>query len=454
MEMSRQSAQKLSLLEKAEKIYRAALAGVEPASLVKKKVSVRGKKLVVQGRSFDLASFDRIFLVAIGKAAPFMAKSLAELLGSRVKEGIALVLPQIKINLKKIACLPASHPLPDEKSVAAAQRILALAEKVRERDFLFVLISGGGSAQLCLPLEGVSLAEKRAVTDMLLKSGSSIVELNTVRKHLSRIKGGRLAQAAFPGTVINLVISDVIHNDLESIASGPSYWDSSTYKDAFQILRKYRLWNIVPFSVREAIGKGMKKEIGETLKKENSVFGRVHSFIIGDNFEALKAAREEAQKLGFKTSILTSADYGEAKDAARSYAALVVSRIQSKKADTRPLCLLSGGELTVTVKGKGKGGRNQEFVLAVAEEMRGRLQGISSWLILSLGSDGIDGPTDAAGAWAGPLTLKRAASSGLDLRKFLARNDSYSFFKEVGGLIITGPTQTNVMDIRLFMVDA
>ncbi len=443
-----------NLSEYAERIYKAALEEVEPESLIRKSVSLEGEKAVIQGQNFSLARFDRIFLVSVGKAAPFMAKSLSDILGKRLKGGIAVCPPRIKKKLQRITCLPGSHPLPDEKSLRAAQRILKLAQGLGEKDLLFFLVSGGGSAQVCLPARGVSLDEKKRLTEMLLSAGANIAELNTVRKHLSQIKGGRLARAAFPATVVSLVISDVVGNDLENIASGPAYWDSSTHEDAYQVLKKYDLWPEAPLSVRTVIENGMEKRIEETVKREDPVFGRVHSFIIGDNLLALKAAERKAGELGFQTSILTSSDQGEAKEAAKNYVSLFLDFIQSPKTPSKPVCLLAGGELTVTVRGKGKGGRNQEFVLAALNGMKNHPEVIPDWLILSLGSDGIDGPTDAAGAWAGPSTLNRAKKLSLDLRKYLADNDSYNFFKRVGGLIITGPTQTNVMDIRVFMTVA
>lgn len=450
--MSQRFQTESSLMEYAERIFKAGLEEVEPESLIRKSVSLQGEKIVIQGQSFDLARFDRIFLVSVGKAAPFMAKSLADILGKRLEAGIAVCLPQTKKKLQRIRCLYASHPLPDEKSLRAARSILELARGLGEKDLLFFLVSGGGSAQVCLPSPGVSLEEKKSLTEMLLSAGANIAELNTVRKHLSQIKGGRLARAAFPAAVVSLVVSDVVGNDLENIASGPAHWDSSTYEDAYHVLKKYGLWNEAPLSVRAVIEKGMEKRIEETVKREDPVFNRVRSFIIGDNLLALQAAKRKAGELGFQTSILTSSDQGEAKEAAKNYVSLFLDFIQSPKTSSKPVCLLAGGELTVTVRGKGRGGRNQEFTLAALDEMKNHPEVIPDWLILSLGSDGIDGPTDAAGAWAGPSTLKRAKKLSLNLRKFLADNNSYNFFRQVGGLIITGPTQTNVMDIRLFMI--
>jgi len=441
------------LLRKAEGIYKAALSEVDAESLIKKNVAVRDEKLIIQEKSFDLRRFDNIFLVAIGKAAPFMVKGLRDVLGDRIKEGIALYLPQNKIILENITSLPASHPLPDERSLQAAQRILSLAQRLSKKDLLFVLISGGGSAQISFPADGVSLEEKRLITDRLLKAGADITELNTVRKHLSRIKGGRLAQEASPATIISLVISDVRGNDLENIASGPTHWDSSMYEDAFQVLKKYNLWDSAPASIKAVIDDGILNRIQETVKREAPIFKQIHNFIIGDNLGALRSAQREAEKLGFRGLILTSSDHGEARDAAKYYVSLFLNLLQSEEAAARPLCLLAGGELTVTVKGNGEGGRNQEFVLAALIEMKKSLQEERKWLILSLGTDGIDGPTDAAGAWITPSILKIIQELSLDPIEYLDNNDSYNFFKKADRLILTGPTHTNVMDLRLFLIE-
>jgi glycerate-2-kinase len=452
-EIMAQSCNKNSrILEKAERIYRAALAEVNPKNLIAQSLSLKGDRLFIQDKCYDLAFFKDIFLVAIGKAASSMAKSVTALLQKRITEGICICPPALRFSLEKVTCLPAPHPLPDERSVEAAKAILALASKAGEKDLVLVLISGGGSSQICLPGQGVSLQEKRLLTEKLLRAGANIQELNIVRKHLSRIKGGRLAQAAFPATVVNLVISDVIHNDLESIASGPTYWDSSTYSDALLVLKKYGIWNHAPSSIKKAIKNGLQKKIEETPKRGDPVFARTSNFILGDNLLALKAAQREAQRLGFKSFILTSCDQGEARCVARYYVSLFRNLAQSKKNISKPFCLLAGGELTVTVKGKGEGGRNQEFVLAALKEMRKQFKSDDVWLIASLGSDGIDGSTDAAGAWIAPITIEKMERLPLDLEVHLKNNDSYNFFKKVGGLIKTGPTSTNVMDLRIFLL--
>ena len=450
-----------SLPAAARKIFGAALTEAAADRLVRRSVHRQGAKLIIQGRLFDLSSYERVFLIAMGKAAPYMAASLAGILGGRLTEGIAVCGAGQKISADKITRLPAAHPLPDERSVRAARKIIALAREAGREDLVFVLISGGASAQVCLPRRPVTLADKREVTDALLRAGADIVELNTVRKHLSGIKGGRLAAAAYPAAVLNLVVSDVLGNDLESIASGPTHWDSTTFADARRILKKYNLWTRAPASVRRVVEAGLSGRIPETLKKGNRVFRNVSTFVIGDNGTALRAAAVQAEKLGFRPVILCSGDSGEAREAARKYALLAAQTAGRARSANRSFCLLAGGELTVTVRGKGRGGRNTEFVLASLLEFMKRppfhpakaVHRRWDFLIVSLGTDGRDGPTDAAGAWANAATALRAAKLGLCAEEYLERNDSYNFFKKAGGLIITGPTRTNVMDLRLILLD-
>ena len=448
------------LFLQAKKIYKAALNAVSPETLIGKNIARKGGKLLVQGKPFVLDSYRDIYLIAFGKAAPYLAREMADVLGERLTAGVSTCLPGEKFRLKRISFVPAPHPLPDERSLEAARKTLELARQAGEGDLVLVLISGGGSAQVCLPARGVSLEDKRTTTEKLLKRGADIFELNTVRKHLSAIKGGRLAQAAFPATVMNLAISDVIGNDMESIASGPTHWDSSTFRDARRILEGHGLWDSSPRGVKKAIQLGIEGKIGETLKKRDRVFKKVFTFLLGHNGTALAGARAEAERLGFKTSVLAKPDLGEAREAARRYLALISLLARNPGAGNEPCCLIAGGELTVMVKGKGRGGRNQEFILAGFAELWDRRKDYKpysfyknnkDWLFLSLGTDGIDGPTDAAGAWIGPATIEKADSLSLNPYHFLEENDSYSFFRRVGGLIKTGPTHTNVMDLRLFL---
>ncbi len=452
------------LREAAEKIWTAAIAGAAADRLVRAAVSREGDKLRVGGKEFDLGTFERVFVVAFGKAAVPMAGELANILGDMIAGGVvvpaataggtSVISPHPRLEL-----MPAAHPLPDARSVAAARRALHFADEAGEKDLVVALVSGGGSSLLSLPVEGLSIEEKAGLTSALLRAGATIRELNAVRKHLSGIKGGRLAAAVRPATLLSLVISDVVGDDLGTIASGPTHWDGATYADARAVLERYGLSNEAPAAVRAILRDGEAGLRPETLRPEDPAFAHASTFIIGNNRSALDAAQAEAERLGFETLVLTDADEGEAKAAARRYLAFLDAFVCSL---SKPLCFLAGGELTVTVKGDGLGGRNMEFVLAALEDIAaGRsAEGLCSgfdrrapdWLVASVGTDGRDGPTDAAGAWANAGLLDRAREAGLVAADFLRRNDSYRFFERAGGLVVTGPTGTNVMDVRLFLL--
>ena len=471
--------QRMSLRDAAERIYRSALAAVEPGRLVRAALKTDGASLAVRDRTFHLDAFDRVDLVSFGKAARPMAAALAEILGERLTEGLtvepagteagASASTSATVPGGRIGALAASHPLPDERSVKAGRSVLELAERAGARDLVFVCVSGGGSALLSVPAPGLTIEDKRALTSRLLASGATIGELNAVRKHLSAIKGGRLAAALAPATFVTLAISDVVGNDPATIASGPTAGDGSTFAIAKAILEKHGLWSGAPPAVRTHIEAGLTGKVAETVRPDDPLFSRASYFIIGDNMAALEAGRAEAESLGFESLILTSGDTGEARAAARRYLAFLDNFLCSL---AQPLCFLAGGELTVTVRGRGQGGRNMEFVLAAVAEMeRGGASAVLArprreqsdescdfgcaapdWLILSLGTDGLDGTTDAAGAWAGPAVVAEARRLGLRAEDFLRANDSFGFFSRAGGVIATGPTGTNVMDLRLFLL--
>jgi glycerate 2-kinase len=441
-----------SLPAQARSILAAALREVDAGTLVARRVTRRGHVLRVCGISLNLNDFEKIYVVAFGKAAPAMAASLARILGRRLTRGIVVAPQGPGFVATNVRFHPAAHPLPDERSMRAGREILNLAGEAGSRDLLFVLISGGGSALVCLPAPPVALVEKREITEGLLRAGADIAELNAVRKHLSAIKGGRLAEAAFPARVVNLVLSDVVGNNLESIASGPSYWDSSTYGGAVRILKKYDLWRDAPGSVRAVLTEGALGRRKETLRRGDKAFRQVSTEIVGDNLLALRGAACRAKELGWRPDILTSGDSGEAGEAARRYVLFLEDLASSGEGVRRRLCLLAGGELTVRVRGRGRGGRNTEFALAALAEMTRRPERDFRFLIASVGTDGRDGSGDAAGAWVTRSTIGRAARLGLDPERYLRDNDSYSFFEKAGGLIVTGPTRTNVMDIRLFLL--
>lgn len=440
------------LEDDARLIYASALEAVNPETCLKEAVRVEGQIIRVREKPVDLRRFKNIYAAALGKSACFMARALHEILGRRLTAGAAVGPSGTVFDVDGFEVIGGSHPLPGPGSVRGARAVLNLARRAGKDDLLFVLLSGGGSSLVCRPRTGISLEEVKSVTEMLLKAGADIRELNAVRKHLSRIKGGFLAGAAAPAEVIGLVVSDVPGNDLGAVASGPAYRDVSTFRDADNILAKYGLREKAPKNVVLLLQKGIRGEIPETLKPKDPRFRRVEHFIIADNGKALAAAQKKAELLGYETAVLSSSDGGEARTKARVYTA-VLHALKPKAAGLkRPLCLLAGGELTVTVRGGGKGGRNQEFVLAALIEAGKQKPASKEWLISSLGTDGIDGPTDAAGAWGGPSVLERASKLSLDPEEFLRDNDAYTFFDKTGGLIRTGPTGTNVMDIRLFFV--
>ncbi len=377
-----------------------------------------------------------------------MAQALEEILGEWLKGGILVVKEGHAIPLQKIKVLEADHPVPDSRSREAAAALLDWARGVGEGDLVFCLVSGGGSALLCAPPEGVNLEDVRKVTSLLLASGAEIKEMNTVRKHLSLIHGGRLARTLYPATVVNLVVSDVVGDVLDMVSSGPTLPDSSTYGGALEVVSRYRLERALPGTVYEYLKRGAGEEIEETPKEGDACFQRVHTFLLGSNMRALEAAKEKAIELGYNTLVLGSSLTGEAREVARIFASVTKECRRSGNPLKGPACLLAGGETTVTLSGSGKGGRNQEFALASALE----IEGFDGVVILSAGTDGNDGPTEAAGAVVNGTTCQRARELGMEARDFLVRNDSYTFFSRLGDHIITGPTRTNVMDIVLSLI--
>jgi len=448
---------RVSLLESARTIYESSLDAVRPERLVREKVARDGEWLVVENEPIETGGAAGIDLLAIGKAAPATAGALAGILGDRLGEGLVVGLPGSDPCLDRLRFLPGSHPLPDERSTNAGFAALSLAAKTDGRGLLILALSGGGSAMACVPAPGIRLEDKVRVTAALLARGASIGEMNTVRKHLSAIKGGCLAQAAFPARVVNLLLSDVAGDDPGTIASGPGYPDATTFSQSAEILSRYGIGKAEFPSVIARIEEGAAGLILETPKPDDPLFAGVETFVIGRNAGALEAARRSAVGQGFEVVVQTDPETGEVRDAARTAMASLAEAAMARPVGSRPLCRISGGEHTVRVQGRGRGGRNQEFVLASLLELAPRLDpegrlGGRDWLVLSLGTDGIDGPTDAAGAWTGPETCRRVRSLGLDPRAFLDDNDSHSFFQAAGGLIVTGPTGTNVMDMRVLLL--
>jgi len=417
----------------ARAIVRAAIEAANPARAVERAL----EKLSVD-------RYERIIVVGAGKASAEMARAAERALGRRISAGLINTKYGHLAKLKRIELNECGHPVPDQNGVEGARRIAALAAGAGPRDLVLALISGGGSALLPLPAEPVMLEEKQTTTRLLLACGATIHEINAVRKHLSAIKGGQLARLAAPATVVALLLSDVVGDPLDVIGSGPCAPDASTFADAWTVITKYGLETKVPVSVRERLTGATE----ETPKAGDACFARVRNEIVGSNRLAVDAAARAAREAGFRPLVLSTTIEGETRDVAAMHAAIAREVLATGRPARRPLCLISGGETTVTIHGEGLGGRNQEFALAGAIA----LSGLNGVLIASAGTDGTDGPTDAAGAWADGATLERAAALGLSAKQFLARNDSYHFFEPLGDLIKTGPTGTNVMDIRLVLV--
>jgi glycerate 2-kinase len=428
-----------SLRRAARAIFRAALEAADPVEAVNRHVRLSGGALVAGRRSYQIERLDRVWVVGAGKASAAMGRAVESLLGKRIAGGFINVKYGDTARLRRIETNPCGHPVPDEAGVRGAERIAEIARGAGPRDLLVCLISGGASALMPRPAPPITLAEKQAVTGLLLASGADIHEINAVRKHISAIKGGQLARET-GARVLALLLSDVIGDDLDTIGSGPTAPDASTFAGARAVLEKHGVYGRVPAAVRQRIEAGIRGEIPETPKAGDPVFRRVHNLVVGSNTLAVRAAAAKARELGFRPRVLSTAVEGETRDVAREFVA-------AARAVKPPACLISGGETTVTLRGKGRGGRNQEFALAAAIELAGA-EGV---LVLSGGTDGTDGPTDAAGAIADGRTVERAAALGRDARRFLEDNDSYHFFEPLGDLLKTGPTGTNVMDIHLLL---
>ncbi|MFI5340543.1 MAG: glycerate kinase [Candidatus Methylomirabilales bacterium] len=429
-------------------IFNAAVRAVDPGEAVHRHLTRDGLRLRIGQETVDLATIGEVVVVGCGKAAAPMAAAVEEILGDRIGRGVVVTKYGHVQPTRRIRIHEASHPLPDHAGIAGAQAVLDHVRGLGPNDLVLVLISGGGSALTPAPVEGITLAEKQALTQALLACGADIREMNTLRKHISRFKGGQLARAAQPARVVTLILSDIVGDPLDAIASGPTVPDPTTYADALGILDKYRIRGAIPAAIRNRLEAGARGEFPETPKPDDPLFARVSNLIVGSNIQALEAARSEARALGLTPMILSSSIEGETREIARMHAALAREVRTSGNPLPPPACLISGGETTVTLRGSGKGGRNQEFVLAATLDVAGLPQTV----ILSAGTDGTDGPTDAAGAIADGDTCARALAAGLNPRKALDANDAYPFFEKLGDLILTGPTKTNVMDVRLVLV--
>jgi glycerate 2-kinase len=436
--------------EQIVKIFQAALRSADPY----RAVALHADRI---SSLYKNKNCNRLLAVGFGKAAIPMARALTDGAGGLISSGIAVTTyGQVKqaAAIDRIKIHEARHPLPDANGVRATAEIKELVRNLDDRTLVVCLISGGGSALLVSPCAGITLEEKQTATNLLLRAGADIYELNTLRKHISGVKGGRLAGIAYPAHIISLILSDVIGDRLDVIASGPTSPDRTTYSDALKVIERYELTEKMPSSVMEVLNSGSQGRLAETLKEGNPVFEKVENIIIGSNKGAVEAARAEATRLGFDAAVISAEIRGEARDAGRRLAGEAIEILKRRErepgvgGEKRPVCLVSGGETTVTVTGNGRGGRNTELALAFAAEIEGR-DGIT---FLSAGTDGADGPTDAAGAIVDGQTIAKAKAIGIDPERYLQNNDSYNFFKRIDDLFITGLTGTNVMDIQIALI--
>jgi glycerate 2-kinase len=396
----------------------------------------------------DLPARGRLVVLGAGKASGAMAAAVEEQLGARIAEGLVVVKDGHLAATRRIELIEAGHPVPDERGVAAAWRLRALAERAGLEDLVLFLVSGGGSALTPAPAPPVTLADKQTLTRLLLAAGATINELNAVRKHCSLLKGGQLARAAAPARVHALLLSDVIGDPLAVIASGPTAPDPSTFADALAILDRFRLGARVPASVRARLEAGVRGELPETPKSDDPLFARVINTVIGNNQLVVDAAAARARALGFAPHVLTRALAGEARAVAKDLVALARAIASGRGPVAAPACLIAGGETTVTVSGSGRGGRCQEFALAAALE----IEGTEAMAVLAAGTDGSDGPTDAAGGIVDGSSAARARAMGLDPRARLDDNDSHPLLARIGDLLVTGPTNTNLLDVYLVLI--
>ena len=429
-------------------IYLAGVKNVHAGACIMRSCSLDRNTFIVNALEFDLEKYKNIYVVGAGKATAAMAFELEKILGTMITSGVISVKYQHTAQLKYIKIIEAGHPVPDKNGNLAAEEIFQIVENAGENDLVICLISGGGSALMPLPVPEISFEEKQALTKILLLCGADIYEINTFRKHLSRIKGGRLAHAGYPATIITLMISDVVGDDSGVIASGPTVPNSYVPDDCLEIIDKYNIIDKVPVSILKYLRLNSEKQETKNLSSSQEKFKNVFNFIVGSNRDALIAAKKKAEELGYNALILSSFIEGETKHAAYLHCSIAREVVKSGNPLPKPACILSGGETTIKVSGKGLGGRNMEFALEAVL----KISEYKNITILSGGTDGTDGPTDAAGAIVDSDTLTRAGIAGLDPAKYLLKNDSYNFFNSLNDLLITVPTNTNVMDLRIMLV--
>ncbi len=438
----------MDLKETARDIFREAVRAADPDDGVRHFVRMENGDIVIDGERYPADLYSRVVVVGGGKASARMAEALEDVLGERITGGWVNTKYGHAVSLRRITVHECGHPVPDEQGIEGTRRIVDLLREADERTLVICLLSGGGSALMPAPADGITLEEKQDVTKLLLGAGATIEEINAVRKHLSVLKGGGMARLAAPARLHVLILSDVIGDRLDTIASGPAVADSTTFGECVDLCRRRHIMDKLPPRVREYLLTGSEGAIPETAKPEDSFLSTARNTLVGNNRMSVEAARKAAEARGFRTLVLSTVIEGEAREVGTVYAA-VASEIQSSSNPIpAPACVIGGGETTVTIHGHGKGGRNQEMAVKVAE----RIAGMRNTAFLSGGTDGTDGPTDAAGGVVDGGTMLAGRQKGLDIHAFLADNDSYHYLKQVEGLVVTGPTGTNVMDIHVLLV--
>jgi hydroxypyruvate reductase len=433
--------------QRVARILAAALEAVDPARAVEKYLLRDSNQLIIGDQVYYLPDYDRIFLIGFGKASIPMGRAAVRILAEDLTQGI-LISKEIPSasgfrDQSPVSLLEGGHPVPDQRSIQSAQNITEIVSSTTKNDLLICLISGGGSALLTYPVPGLALDDIQHLTRALLSCGATINEINCLRKHLSQVKGGQLARLAAPAQVATLILSDVIGDPLDVIASGPFVPDPTTFSDALSILAKYQILEQVPNSIRTNLETGKVGRIPETPKPNDPIFSNVQNLIIGNNYQAAQAALEHATQENFKAKLLTTYLQGEAREVGRTLAAITKQAAVTGDPVSRPACLIAGGETTVTIQGAGLGGRNLELALGAVQE----LAGLQDVMLITLATDGDDGPTDAAGAVVTGESLLQATKLGLSPNQFLAENNSYHFFEPLGDLIQSGLTHTNVNDL-------
>lgn len=426
--------------DEAYDIINHALKAVDPVIAVHKFVSLKNNHLTVDSRCYDLHDYKNIYVIGAGKASGSMAAAVEQILGDRITSGVVVVKEGYTVPTDRIRLVQAGHPVPNQAGLDGTQAVLDLAHQATQNDLVIALISGGCSALLIAPAAGLSLADLQATNNALLRCGATINEINTIRKHISNVKGGKLAQLVHPATMITLVVSDVVGSPLDIIGSGPTVPDYSTPEDALAVISAYQLEQEIPVNVLDHL----KKTLTGMIKD----FDYGQTIIIASNEQAAEAGSDKAKELGFTTMLLTTHLEGEAREVALVISAIGKEIRKYKRPLTPPACVIAGGETTVTIRGNGKGGRNQELALAAAIA----IEDIENVAIIGLATDGTDGPTDAAGAWADGSTVRRGKEIGKSAIDYLANNDAYHFFGPLEDLVITGPTNTNVNDLTFLFV--